>query len=51
MVLNIKKIDASANLVTITGGTVDGASSVGLTGQWQAYTLQYLASASAWYVI
>lgn len=44
--LTIKKIDASANAVTI-GGTVDGAASPTLPAQYNSITIQ--SDGSAWY--
>lgn len=48
----VKKIDASANLVTLqrTGGdTIDGATTLVLSAQWQAVTI--LATTTGWDVI
>lgn len=42
----VKKIDASANAVTITpasGETIDGAASLVITTQWQSYTIMGIA--------
>ncbi len=48
----IKKIDSSANTVTIDGNsseTIDGATTQVLNGQWQS--LEIHTDASAWYII
>jgi hypothetical protein len=48
--LNIKKVDSSANAVTITTtATIDGASSLIIPAQWQAYYMQW--SGTAWYIM
>lgn len=50
--LYVKKVDASANLVTLqrTGGdTIDGSTTYVLSAQWQAVTL--LATTTGWDVI
>jgi hypothetical protein len=48
---NIKKIDSTANVVTISGNgqNIDGAASVPLAAQWQSWTLQY--DGTAWYAL
>lgn len=40
-VIYIKKLDASANTVTVTpvSGTIDGAASLAWSRRWQSYTL------------
>jgi hypothetical protein len=51
-ILVIKKIDVSANAVTIDGNaseTIDGATTLDLTTQWQSVTLQ--CNGTAWFVI
>lgn len=52
-ILEIKKIDASANLVTPTGtggSLIDGAATITLTAQWEAVTLQDTA-VDAWHIL
>lgn len=52
MVFNIKKIDASANAVTIDANgieTIDGALTVALTVQWQSVQIQ--SNGAAWYIL
>jgi len=51
-VYNIKKIDASANTVTIDGNgveTIDGAATVVISVQWDSYTLQ--CDSTGWFII
>lgn len=51
-VLVFKKIDASANTVTITPNgtdTIDGAASVVISGQYDGYTIQ--SSGTGWWVL
>lgn len=51
-VLNIKKIDASGNTVTIDGNaseTIDGATTQVITTQWTSYQIQ--SDGSAWYIL
>jgi hypothetical protein len=51
-VLTIKKIDASANTVTLDGNaseTIDGALTKALTTQWAVLTIQ--CNGTAWFVI
>ena len=50
--VNVKKIDASANAVTvagISGATIDGGASLSITTQWYSYTL--ISDGSNWYII
>lgn len=51
-IFNIKKIDASANVITVgtTGGnTIDGAATKTLTTQWQSLMVQ--SNGANWFVI
>lgn len=51
-VVNIKKIDASANAVTVDGDsseTIDGSTTISITTQYESVTLQ--AGASEWHII
>lgn len=52
-ILIVKKTDASANAVTISGNgkTIDGSSSVSIATQYQSLTLQYDPTSSGWIVI
>ena len=48
----IKKIDSSANAVTIDGDgseTIDGATTVAITLQWESVTVQ--SNGTAWYIL
>ena len=50
--LNIKKIDSSANAVTIDGNaseTIDGATTQALSSQYESLTIQ--CDGSAWYIL
>lgn len=49
--MSIKKIDSSANAVTINGNakTIDGAASVTLPAQWNAITIVY--NGTSWYIV
>lgn len=50
--VNVKKIDASANAVTVAGiggATIDGVASLSITTQWYSYTL--VSDGSNWYTI
>ena len=51
----VKKIDSSANVVTVVAGGSDtinqSGSSVSLVVQYQSAVLQYFASATTWYVV
>lgn len=52
LIFNIKKIDASANTVTIDGNaaeTIDGAATLALTAQWQSTRIQ--SNGTAWFVL
>lgn len=52
-VLEIKKVDASANLVTVTtngGELLDGFTTQTLTAQWEAITIQDTAS-GVWHIL
>jgi len=52
IIYNIKKIDTSGNIVTITtigGQTIDGASTYSLTVQYQSVTIQ--SDGSNWFII
>jgi hypothetical protein len=49
--LRIKKIDASANTVTISadgGATIDGETTVTISSQWSSYTVQY--NGTNWFI-
>lgn len=49
--VNVKKIDSSANAVTVvgvSGATIDGAVSLSVTTQWFSYTL--VSDGSNWYI-
>lgn len=49
---NIKKIDSSANTVTIDGSgseTIDGATTAVITLQWESVTVQ--SNGTAWYIL
>lgn len=51
-VLVVKKVDASANAVTVDGDaaeTIDGAASQSLTGQWDALTLA--CNGAGWFIL
>jgi hypothetical protein len=51
-VINVKKVDAGVNTVTIEGAgaeTIDGALNVVLTVQWQSVTLQ--SNGTSWDVL
>ncbi len=50
-VINVKKIDGSANAVTIdgAGATIDGQTSIQITTQYESYTL--VSDGSNWYII
>lgn len=51
-IYHIKKIDSSANTVTIDGNaaeTIDGAATLVLTTQWQAASIQ--SNGTAWFVL
>jgi hypothetical protein len=50
-VINVKKIDSSANAVTIdgAGATIDGQASIQITTQYESYTL--VSDGSNWYII
>lgn len=53
-VYNVKKIDATANAVTITrtgGDLIDGATTQALTVQYQARSVQALAATNTWNII
>lgn len=54
MRLHIKKVDASANAVTInpaTGYTIEGATSYTLAIQYQSVTLQHLFTTNTWFIV
>lgn len=48
---HLKKIDASANSITISGNgkNIDGASSIVLAAQWQSWSLHF--DGTAWYAL
>lgn len=51
-VLNVKKVDASANAVTVraqTGETIDGAATVNTVVQWYSYALA--SDGARWYIV
>jgi len=51
-ILTIKKIDSSVNAVTVDGNaaeTIDGATTLVFSNQWDAYKLQ--CDGTAWYII
>lgn len=51
--LNIKRIDATANAVTVNrvgSDLIDGATSITVTGQWTSYTL-INDKGTAWYIV
>lgn len=51
-IITVKKIDSSANAVTIetsAGETIDGASSKSITVQWNFYT--FISNGSNWFII
>lgn len=50
-VLNIKKIDNSDNVVTLSGdgSTIDGSATASIESQWQ--NLQVQSNGSAWFII
>lgn len=51
-IYNIKKIDASANAVTIDANaaeTIDGAATQTLAVQWNSYTIQ--SNGTGWFII
>ncbi len=50
-VVKVKKIDSSANAVTIdaAGATIDGEASIQITKQHESYTL--VSDGSAWYIV
>jgi len=50
-ILNVKKVDSSANTVTINGNgkTIDGLSTLTINTQNQSYTLQY--DGTGWYIL
>ena len=51
-IYNIKKIDVSANAVTIDGTgaeTIDGAATVVIAAQWDSYTIQ--SNGTGWFII
>jgi len=51
-IINVKKIDSSANAVTLDGSgaeTIDGATTLALTVQWQSAQIQ--SNGTAWYVL
>jgi hypothetical protein len=51
-IYNVKKIDASANAVTIDGNgaeTIDGAATKAIATQWQSFTVQ--SNGTAWFVL
>ncbi len=47
----VKKVDASANVVTITpaSGTIDGAATATLTAQWQSKEL--ISDGTNWFLV
>jgi hypothetical protein len=52
LIFNIKKIDASANAVTVDPSgaeTIDGAATLALTAQWQSTKIQ--SNGTAWFVL
>ena len=51
-IYNIKKIDASANTVTIDGNaaeTIDGAATQVIAAQWNSYTIQ--SDGTGWFIV
>lgn len=51
-IYNIKKIDGSANAVTIDGNgaeTIDGAATLAIAAQWDSYTLQ--SNGTGWFIV
>lgn len=51
-IYNIKKIDGSANTVTIDGNgaeTIDGAATQTISTQWDSYTIQ--SDGTGWFII
>lgn len=53
-ILTVKKIDSSANTVTLDGSgaeTIDGAATYVLTAQWESVTVMASQETGKWYVI
>ena len=51
-IYNIKKIDVSANTITIDANaaeTIDGAATVVIAAQWDSYTVQ--SNGTGWFII
>lgn len=48
-VYTIKKVDASANAVTLNGATIDGVANPTLTTQWQSKRVQASGAGTTWY--
>lgn len=46
--LTVARIDSSTNTVTIQGGTINGASSYALNGQWASVDLIWIDASSVW---
>jgi hypothetical protein len=51
--VNIKKIDSTANIVTVSGNgaTIDGTATIAIPYQWVSVTLQYDAVSLTWSII
>lgn len=47
----VVKTDSSANTVTISGGTINGASSYVLRRQWEAVTIIWMSNGDSWLAI
>ena len=50
-VINVKKIDSSSNVITVSGGgaTIDGQSSFSFSIQYESYT--FVSDGTNWYII
>lgn len=53
MILSVKKVDATANAVTIDAGsnTIDGSSTHVITTQYAAYTLYWDKEENSWWIV
>jgi hypothetical protein len=52
-IINIKKIDSTPNIITVSGNgfNIDGAPSLQIAYQWNSVTLHYNSSLTAWFII
>jgi len=53
MILNIKKIDSSANAVTLDAGsnTIDGSSTAVMATQYESLTLYWDKTSTEWWIV